>query len=80
MVGNSFIGWMYLAESTLFHSRAILRHIYTSVSSATTQTTLDSSVDEAKTVYKVILGSVSLWFDYGSGASTTLLGVSTVEW
>ena len=48
-------------ESTLFQSNTETHNrIYTSVSSATTKTALESSVDETKTVYKAILGSGSL--------------------
>ena len=54
--------------------------IYASVSIATTQTALGSSVDEAKAVCKAILGSGSLLFEFRSGTATTLLGASIVEW
>ena len=71
----------YLVESTLFqgNTETYNNRIYTSVLAATTQTALDLSGDEVKTVCKAILGSASLRFDFRSGTSAALLGTSTVD-
>ena len=50
------------------------------MSSAITQTALDLSVAEAKTVVcKAIIGSASLRFDARPGTSTVLFNASTVD-
>ena len=67
MVGDSIIDEPVPCQNYSFPEQywhTYNNEIYASVSIATTQAALDSSVDEAKTVCKAIFGSGSLLFKF----------------